>query len=182
LSLLKDQKWDHTKKYLRETSYAKGTWETSEIIFIPGSIGLNKAGHWINIIIDTILDNKRIIFVTDSCGIHNFDYIKSYFCDTPFDHTLQSNTWKFLAGPTQAPYSNDCGVFTAHVFAMYIKFRQIQGSQEFIETIINCISHLDQNKLGVMGRQHICKSIANKQISSTDNSIESMNIQENESF
>ena len=120
--------------------------------------------------------------MADSCGIHNFDYIKSYFRDTPFDHTLRRNTWKFLAGPTQAPSSNDCGIFTAHVFAMYIKFRQIQGSQECIETISNYISHLDEHKLGVMGRQHICKSIANKQIDFTDDSIASMNIQENQSF
>ena len=92
LFILMDQKWEHAKKCLRETSYAKGTWDTSEIIFIPGFIGLNKAGHWINIIIDKTLDNKRIIFVADSCGIHNFDYIKSYFCNASFDHTPQSKT------------------------------------------------------------------------------------------
>ena len=95
LYLLQDQKWNHAKKCLRETNHAKGTWETSEIIFILGFIGLNEAGHWINIIIDTTLDNKGIILVVDSCGIHNFDYIKSYFRNTPFDHTLRSNTWKF---------------------------------------------------------------------------------------
>ena len=117
-----------------------------------------------------------------SCGIHNFDYIKSYFCNTLFDHTLRSNTWKFLTGPTQASNSNDSGVFTAHVFSMYIKFRQIEGSQECIETISNYMSHLEPTKFGIMGRQHICKSIANKKIDFTDNSIASMNIQANQSL
>ena len=87
-----------------------------------------------------------------------------------------------LTGPSQAPNSNDCGVFTAHVFAMYIKFGQIEGSQECIETISNYMSHLEPNKLGIMGRQHICKSIANKNFDFTDNSIASMKIHENQSL
>ena len=54
-------------------------------------------------------------------------------------------------------------------------------AKNFVSFFMNIyVSHIEPNKLGIMGRQHICKSIANKKIDFTDNSIASMNIQENQ--
>ena len=114
--------------------------------------------------------------MVDSCGTNNFQNIKNMFLRTPFDENKTNIIWKYLKGPKQALLSNDCGVFTTHVFAMYINFRKQQGSQHYLEDISHYNLSMNTLTFGKQGRAHLCHSLHKKQITFNDETIASMSI------
>ena len=85
LTTLKKDGWEQAHRYLKETLHAKGNWMTSKLIFIPGFIGEQTCGHWVNIIIENIHQTNRTIYVLDSLGITaDYNHIKNLFVGTSF--------------------------------------------------------------------------------------------------
>ena len=112
LPTLKLNGWQKARHFLKQTNHAQGDWTTSRLIFIPGFVGAQIGGHWINIIIENIDETKRMIYVADSLGIlANYDKIVNLFNGTPFQIETGINQWKFLNGMIQEPGSNDCSDF-----------------------------------------------------------------------
>ena len=58
LIILRQYGWNKAHRYLQESKYAKGNWLTSNLIFIPGFMGEQTSGHWINLIIENINETK----------------------------------------------------------------------------------------------------------------------------
>ena len=58
------------------------------------------------------------------------------FLQTPFDENKPNIIWKYLNGPKQALLSNDCGVFTTHVFAMYINFQKSRDHNIILKILL----------------------------------------------
>lgn len=163
LIALRNDGWKKAQTYLKESQYAKGTWMTSRLIFIPGFIGEQTRGHWINIIIENVDKSKRIIYVADSLGIEaNYDDIVNSFSGTPFQFGTGINQWIFLNGMIQQ--GNDCAVFTLEIFTKFLEIQSKTTYNSNMQTLHNIKYNTIPSIFGKTGRKHIATCIIQKKL------------------
>jgi hypothetical protein len=168
---------------LRETALGDDDWERANIIFVPIFLGPEDSGHWAALVIDRRNLASGLFSFADSLSTS----ARTRHANIVYE-TLQNNTplvssdsvWAIVNMTSQAIGSNDCCVFMPHYFSAYLKVvvsdkaNMTPSPSTILSASVRGLT--PASAFCARGRINICQSIRQKDVSFSNDTIQSFRI------